>query len=442
MAGIRFESTRADQAAASTAAQAVRLDTLFDPVVGTVPTGFITTNVWTTTAPTYTNLATDLWNATNKFNTQGQNWQFASAGNAALGCKNVATPRLVGGNTVNHVTEFEFIFTGLKFDVHCIGAGAQDIQIYVQIGGEMYKATDNPLNSTTAGGTACYRNVVFAAHYTGRIRVVMGGCTFVGIRHEANAICAPAPDRYTFFTDGDSYMEPLHAFNASSTEASYYVGGISDYIFELTGFCPIRRAQGSTGYFQFGTGVRITDDSLNTGANSQSRFFSASRQTHLTTTCDDFNATKRKNCVGYLINGTINDGNLSNGRTEMKNRAKVCYQWLRSQDSLMPVVQIGPEPYNDAASNADHIANNLGQQDAMAELITAGGKYYYFIDPHVGPWYSGTGSNNSPATSTQAKLTGGDGIHGNALGYKYYAQRIVAEWGKTWISIDRVMRTA
>lgn len=447
MASIRFESARADQATGSVAPQLVRMDTLFDPVVGTVPSGFLTTNAWTTTAPTYTNLSSDLWNAANKFNTQGQNWTFASGSNAALGCRNVATPRLVGGNTVNHVTEFEFTFTGLKFDVHCIGAGAQDMQIYIEIAGEMYRASDLPLSSTTAGGTACYRNMVFAAHYTGRIRVVMGGCTFVAIRHEANAICTPSPDRYTFITDGDSYMEPLHAFNTGSTpDLSYYVGGISDYIFEYTGFCPIRRGQGSTGYFQYGTGVAITDDdAVNSGGNSQSRFFSNSRKNHMVTTCQDFSVANRKNLVGYIINGTINDGNLSGGRAAMKTRAKACYAWVRSQDPLCPMVVVGPEPYNNAFDNADHQANRLGQIDAITELISEGGRYFYFIDPHgVGtlPWYSGTGSNGSPATSTQAKLTGGDGIHGNNIGYKYYAKRIVADWGKTWVSIDRAMRVA
>lgn len=417
----------------------------FTPVAGVVQNGLITTNIFDATVGTYAHATTIYWNS-GQLNTQGQQWEAINGADHTDGARNAATPRTNPGDSNNHfmhITEFEFVFTGVQFEILFTATASYDMQVYVEWGGEMWKVQDKPLGGTTPG--TMHRRITFANSYHGRIRVHLGGGIFVGIVTEQSSIIKPSPNRLFGICDGDSWADGIGLKQVSGE--TYWTAGLCDFLFERTGIVWARRAQGGTGYFNNGDGP-IGDDTTN-GTNS-SRFFSASRRAWLTGSgpgASDFDGMP----LFYVINGTWNDGSGSgaNGSNSgpMAQRALACYQWIRDQDASCTIVQISPEPFNGGgaagaengpptASNA-HDLNKTEQQFAIAQISRA--KYINTFGPTM-PWWTGSGSAGSPASSQQAELLGADGMHPTYHGYNYYAGMIANELGQIRVPESRARR--
>lgn len=412
---------------AVTLTNTVRAGQFFKPIGGVIPSGVLSSDAFNAAAQTYTNPATILWDS-GQFNTQGQQWE-AVSGTSSDGCRNAATPR----TDVSHVIEFEFLFTGLAFDIAFIGSSYYDMQVYVEYGGKMYKAKVDPLSGTTTG--LMHRRITFASAYHGRIRVHLGGAAFVGIKCEQSAIIKPSPSRVFAICEGGGWGDSVK--QASGT--SFLTAGLCDFLFELTGIAWARRAQANTGYFRNGTAT-VTDDTAN--ASGASRFFSAGRKAKL-----DFTDKP----LFVLVVGSHADGGnsgatgASNG--PMATRALNCYQWIRAQDPHCTIVQVSPEPFTGAgaagtvtgpptAANG-HDLNRQEQLSALAGVSRAASINSF--GPTT-PWWSGTGGNGTPTTSQQAGIVGADGFHPSALGYLFYASKIAATLAQTLVFGPRARR--
>lgn len=411
----------------------IKLSQLFKPVGGVVPSGLVTDGGFSATAQTYTNVTTILWNST-LLNTQGQIWEALNVSDATAGCRNAATPRTSGGSHIPHITEFEFLFTGLAFDIQFIGLSYYDMQVYIESDGRMYKLAANPLTGTTTG--VMYRKITFAAQYHGRIRVVLAGGAFVGIKTEQSAIIKKPKDRIYCILDGGG--EPAGVKQASGT--SFLVNNIGTYLFEKTGFVWGQRGQPNTGFFD-NTNATVTDDTA--ASDGSTRWFSQSRKDWMVNN-GDFSAKP----LVYLLEGTRRDGGKSSatGSTTgpMAVRAKACYDWIRSIDTLCKIIHVSPSPFTGAGSAGavdgpptagnPHDLNRQEQTFAIGK--TARAEYVNAFGPTL-PWFSGTGSNGTPATSPQATLIGADGANFNQLGMFVWASRIVNEIGPMLVSIIR-----
>lgn len=411
----------------------VKASTLFRPVGGTLASGFLSTDAYNASAQSFTNLQTWLWNS-GVFNTQGQVWEAVNTGDATLGCRNSATPRTSSGVRYNHVTEFEFLFTGSALDIAFIGTSSYDCQVYVETGGRMWKAQTTPLAGTTTG--LMHRRLVFANTFHGRIRVHLGGGAFVGVKCEQSAIVKPSPDRIFCICDGSDWADGAGFKQASGT--SFLTAGLCDYLYERTGFVWARRAQAGTGWFSNGSAT-VIDDTAST-ANA-TRLFSQSRK-------DWMAADLAAKPLFVLLVGTRVDGGIS-GATgastgPMAVRTLECYQWIRSQDALCTIVQVSPSPFTGAgaagtATGAPTASNphDLNRLEQVASLAKVSRTLAINSFGPTTPWFTGTGSNGSPSTSAQAVLIGVDAATPVAHGFNFYASRIAHELGAALVSVVR-----
>ena len=418
----------------------VPLRSLYRPMTGILPSGIVTTDQYVTTAPNdYTNQWGTRWDSAN-YNTQGQNLQAVTAGSPAAGCINNSSGRFVtSGSTqvpFGSIIDVEFVFSGAKLDLMMQASGAFDSQVYVEHEGQMMKVRQLPLAGNVNG--IVYRSIRFAEAATRRIRIVMPYLYFIQVMHEQSALLVRSPDRPLLVTTGDSYFESVHTFTSGSAR-SFYTFGMIDAIIEATGFAVARCGQGGTGYFNDSTAAAGSLTSTAGAANS-SPFGSTSRLAKYGL----FLGSTAKP-VAFLVNGTINDGALSGDGTNasqsaMTARAKALYDAIAALDPKVGIAAIGPEPLNDGYSSGVHAVNRLGIKAA----IEAHPQGLGFIDPSnpSAPWWSGTGYEGSPSTSQQAQLVGGDQIHPNWFGHKYYGTRIAQELGKFRVSRDRAERVA
>lgn len=408
---------------------------LFDPVKGTAPASMVTYSV-NSAGQTLTNTTMTYWDGQTvgatatpagtkrKFNTLGQRWQAVSTANTD-GVKNCATPQMISGVIPPHCMWFEFGFFGDKIDIGMLGiSNPWDFQVWVDDGGGLYRISDLPISDTGTG--LRYVRLTFPTWAHRKIAVRAGNAYFSHVRHETSAIVSKAPDRHLGIDDGDSYNEDRTSMNPGSSQQTFHCGGVNYHLFELTGWAWAGRSQGGTGRFNNGSGATVTDDTAS--SYNGTRWGSASRKTWV---LPDIAAK----ALMYVFNGTINDGEKSGGKAGMKASIRPVYDWVKSVDPLLTLVHVGPEPYNGAVAGNVHDLNMQGQAEAMAEFAAAGGRGFYVnafgptsaasIPPATEPWWTGTGYNDSPSDSQQARLTGGDQIHGNFRGYRQHATRIV-----------------
>lgn len=481
-----------------------RLGDLYEEVAGVIPSGVIASDSVSNTQTTYANQAEYTWRDGNlKFNIQGQKWEQDIRATffgpqSYNGLRQVSTPRLytaTAAGMVNqhyqHIAEFEFVFTGTRFTITHFNSGGNggagqpggDIKMYLEHGGYMWKASENPSTTTRSDGSNSHRNIVFNQPYHGRIRLVFGGIAFYSIRTDPTSIIAPSPPRLFGIADGDSYFESAQALDADST-TGWFTSGIIDFLFEKTGICWARRAQGATGFFANGVGL-VYDDTIGSVTSvvpalpfvsvtisGVSRTLSASRKGWMTNAVgaqaalgkapfinhagEDFSQPLGRRPLIYLLNGTWNDAS-SGGVTEnqMYTRAKECYQWLRTTDPNCTFVHVGPEPFDDTlfgnAIGPPRVGDKSyihvqGQKRAAAEVART-----HFINPFgpEDPWWTGKGpqgptpgpigTQGVPTNSQQAQLVSvHDGIHGTKRAYEYYAAKIADEMADIMVPAARV----
>lgn len=476
----------------------IRLGDLYEKVEGVIPSGIIASDNLVDVSASFPNAVEYGWADPNlKFNIQGQKWEQdirASFFGPQWygGCRNVATPRFYTAPAVGlydqsyqHVTEFEFVFTGTAFTIVAWNSGGNgtgtqyggDIHVYVEHGGAMWEAKANPLTTHRATGDPSYRNIVFENPYHGRIRVVMCAMALRGIYTPATSIVAPAPNRYFGIADGDSYFESAQALAADSS-TGWFSSGIIDALFRQTGMVWARRGQGATGFFVNGLGMVYDDTiaSVTSGApglpfisitiGGLSRTMSASRRNWMTQSVDayaargksfvhhageDFGQPLGRRPLVYLLNGTWNDAS-AGGVTEeqMYARAKTCYQWVQSVDPYCTTVHVSPEPFDDGlfgnAIGSPRVGDKSwihvqGQIRAAREVPRT--HYINAFGPDK-PWWTGAGPSSggtqgTPATSQQAQLVSrNDGIHATKRGYDYYAAKIADAMADIRIPAARV----
>lgn len=370
----------------------VRAGQFFSPIAGAIPSGIVTVGAISATAQTFTNLATYLWNS-GAFNTQGQRWE-AVSGTATDGCRNAATPRTSGGVRYNHITSFEYLYTGQALDVMVIGSAYFEILVYVEHEKKMYRAA-----LVTGGGTGLlHLPLNFPSHFHGRIRVVIAGTLFVGVKCEQSAILKPSPERITAILDGAEWAEGAGIKQVSGT--SYLSGSLSTYLFERTGWVWFDRAQPDTGYFRNGS-ITVTSDTA-TGTN-QTRFFSQDRK-------DWLSPDYAEKPIVHLITGSRDDGSGASGATGVSNgpmatRAKACYDWIRSKDRLTKIVQMSVSP-NGSGTN-----HNLNLQEQG--FATSSVKKAETID--ASSWFNST---------QRTALIGADGVNPGDELFRFWANKI------------------
>lgn len=413
---------------------------LFRPVAGVLPAGRLSTDEYNAEAQAFTNLATALWNS-GQFTTQGQQWEAVSE-TATDGCRNAATPRISGGTRYNHVTEFEFLFTGSALDIAFIGGAYYDSQVYVEHGGRMYKAQTAPLAGTTPG--LMHRRLVFAAAFHGRIRVHLGGGLLVGVLSEQSAIVKPAPPRPFAICDGSDWADGAGVIQTSGT--SYLTAGLCDYLFERTGIAWARRAQAGTGFFC--NGASTVADDVQAAADASTRWFSAVRKGWMTGAGPSGVSDFAGKPLFYLLVGTRVDGGRSDATGSasgpMATRELECLQWVRSQDPLCTIVHVSPSPFTGAGAagsvtgpptaGSPHDLNRQEQEAAITRVPRA--RYVNAFGP-AAPWFTGAGSNGSPTSSQQAALIGVDGVNPDAHGFDFYAAKIAAELALSPVHLAR-----
>lgn len=463
----------------------IRLGDLFERerVQGVIPSGVIASDSVANSATAYVSPVEYKWNdAKDHFNIQGQKWEpdiraTFFGPQVYGGCRNVNSPRTysapqagIKGNAYQHVTEFEFVFTGTRFSIAHWNSGGNgsgseyggDIHVYLEYGGAMWEASALPKVTTRTSGDPSYRNIIFERPYHGRIRVVLCSAAFRGILTDGTSIVAPAPDRFFGIADGDSYFESAQALAADSS-TGWFTQGIVDELFRRTGFVWARRAQGATGFFVNGVGI-VYDDTvasvtqqvlfITITVSGVSRTMSASRRNWMTQAVDvyagrgrtftrhggeDFGQPLGRRPLVYLLNGTWNDAS-AGGVTEaqMYARAKTCYQWVQSVDPYCTTVHVSPEPFDDTlfgnAIGTPRVGDKSwthvqGQMRAAREVPRT--HYINAFGPDD-PWWTGAGPDNSggsqgvPTNSQQAQLVSvRDGIHATKRGNDYYAAKIV-----------------
>lgn len=414
--------------------QTIKAGLLFRPVGGVLASGIVTTDAYNATAQTFTNSNLVLWNS-GLFNTQGETWEAVNGGDPTQGVRNAASSRTSGGTRYNHVTSFEFHYTGGAFDIAFIGTSYYDCQVYIESGGQMYKAQVDPISGTTSG--AMNRRIVFGAQYTGRIRVHLGGGTFVGIRTEQSAIIKPTPNRPFSICDGAGSADGAGLKQASGP--SFLTNGLADFLFEKTGIVWSRRGQALTSYFRNSTAT-VTDDTA--ASDNSTRWFSSDRKTWVA-------ADLAAKPIFYLIVGGREDGGVS-GATgvdggAMYTRAKACYDWIRSQDSLVQIVQVSPAPFTGAGAAGTttgpptagdpHDLNRQEQNIAVSK--TARTSRINSYGPTT-PWWTGAGNvTDGPATSQQSVIIGPDKANFNQTGVNFYAAKIAADLGTFLVNMAR-----
>lgn len=482
----------------------VRLGDYFDPVAGVIPSGVLASDSISNTVTVYNNSTDYTWHDTYlQFNNQGQKWEqdvraTFSGPQTYNGMRQVSTNRYITAPAIgftnshyNHVGEFEFIFTGTRFSIVHYNSGGNgtgtsyggDVKMYLEYGGRMWKASENPLTTTRTDGYAAYRNVTFEAPYCGRIRLVFGNAAFYSVRTDTSSIIAPSPPRMFGIADGDSYFEPSQALDADSV-TGWFTSGNIDFLFEKTGICFARRAEGATGFFANGV-TQVFDDTpgsatasilgfISVTEGNFSRWLSADRVGWMTQAStmqaargsspfinypgEDFGQPPGLRPVVYILNGTWNDASVGGvSSAVMEARALWCYQWLRALDPLCTFAHVSPEPFNDtlfgdgAAIGPPRDGDKsdihlIGQMAAVAQVART--RYINGFGPDTSPppWWTGDGPNpasggaqNVPTNSPQAQLCSvHDGIHGTKWMYDYYASKIVEQLAEMMVPAARV----
>lgn len=393
----------------------LRANQLFRPVAGVLPAAAgLTVGALSGTAQSYTNPVVHYWNS-GAFNTQGQRWE-GDEGDPANGCNNAATTRTSGGVHYNHITECEFLAFGQAFDIAFIGTAQHEVLVYVEHNGRMYRAEATPRAGTSASLQHLPLN--FGARFTGRIRVVLSGGWFVGVKCEQSSIIQPSPDRHTVILDGAEWMEGEGIKQASGT--SYRTCGTATYLFEKTGFVGVYRAQPDTGYFHNGTAV-VTADTA--GTNNRTRFFSADRRAWLE---PDLAAGP----LFYVIAGARADGGGNSGATgsslgPMAVRAKECYDWIFSQDRLVSVVQMSVTPNGSGTGHDLNIAEQVHALEASRLRRPAA------VNALSPAWYT---------TAQRAPLIGVDTVNPNDDGFQMHGSKIADALGGCLVSSLRARR--
>lgn len=454
-------------------AATVRLGDLFNPIAGVIPSGVVASDVIANSALSYPSTANYRWDDANlKFNIQAQRWRpdvrpSFFGPQTYGGVKNVGTPRTftiqalgLVNNFYSHITEFEFIFTGTKLSIAFYNLGGDggsdkggDCQVYIEWGGHMWKAKENPLTTTRTSGDASYRNITFNQPFHGRIRVHIAKGGFLLVRTDQSSIVSPSPPRYFAIADGDSYFESTEALAVDST-TGWFSSGVVDFLFEKTGFSFARRGQGATGFFCNGVG-KVFDDTIGSQSNGVmsvtgvSRFLSASRRQWMTDSAsmgtftkhagEDFGQPLGRRPLFYLLNGTWNDASVGGvTQSEMYARAKECYQWVQSVDPYCSFFHVSPEPFDDTLFGGGSLIgpprdgdisdiHRRGQIQAAAEVART--HYVNGFGPD-NPWWTGygpslNGTQGAPTDSQQAQLVSkNDSIHATKHGNEFYAAKI------------------
>ncbi|MDZ7886551.1 MAG: hypothetical protein U5N53_28265 [Mycobacterium sp.] len=430
----------------------VRLGDTWDPVVGTLPSGVLTTDEISNSKQSFTSEATYGWNDSEfKFNNIGQKWKADikptwSGPDAYGGVKNCATPRRFSAPAAGmsnqffaSVTEFEILFTGTKLSIRHMNLGGDgsgteyggDTQIQVECHGEMYRVADLPKTTTRTDGYSSYRNLVFAAPVVNaRIKFRFGNIGFMSLHTDGDAIVAPAPPRPMGPLDGDSYVESTQALCADSV-SQHFTTGIAYYMGERTGWNIPERGQGATGFFSNGAAL-VSDDTV--GSASQyilfieitvtglTRWFSGggtaninSRLGWITNAAgaledaemspfvnyagEDFGQPLGRRPITYTIFGTWNDASVG-GVTfdQMYTRAKACYEALHAIDPYCTIIHVSPEPFDDGLfgdvlgppRRGDKSDIHVrAQMKAASEVPNV---YYVNAFGPEDPWWTGMGS--------------------------------------------------
>lgn len=389
-----------------------KIGMLYQPIGGVLPAGVLTVGAFSATAQAFANPTTHYWSSGN-FNTQGQRWEGDTA-NPSTGCSNAATPRTSGGNRYNHVTEFEFLYTGQAVDLTFYGTSSYEVMVYVEHNSKMYRAEAAPRAGTASGLRHLPLN--FAATYHGRIRVVLAGGWLVGVKCEQSAIVKRSPDRILAICDGAEWSEGAGIKQASGV--SYLALGLTQYLFERTGFVWVQRGQPRTGWHRNGTAT-VTDDTAS--ATNETRFFSQNRKDWLAL---DF--TDRP--LVYLLTGSRADGT-NTGATGLAagpvaTRAKACFDWIRSRDKYCKIVALSVSPFTGASAGSGHAAN-------FAELQLAAAGTARAETINAATWFT---------SAQQAPLIGADGENPNDHGFNFWASRIAIELAQMTVSVLRARR--
>lgn len=349
-----------------------------------------------------------LWNDS-RFNTQSQQIRARNPGNVAEGCWNNPTTREYGGA----VLDIEFDHEGDTLSFMVALYKYSDSMIYASDEqGVMRRVRSRPLMITDDINTFGFRTIQFASRRSRRIRFVTVG-TFYQVLLKPGDVIRKSPDKPLVVSISDSYREAGGMKNISqggvASAESYFTGAINEWYQERTGWALARLGQGGTGWFNNASGTA----SNGAGPDNARPFFS------------DENVEKikayGKNTIRIIdVNGTINDGELSGGKAGMKARALEGLNKIYSWDAGIRFVLWGPEPYNNPQPNDVHDLN----RQALIEVANEHPAVIGFIDcgNPANPFFSGTGSEAAPdITSSQARLTGMDGIHYNYEGGRHYA---------------------
>lgn len=480
-------------------ADLVPLESTYRPVKGVIPTGLLAVDTISNSQTAMTNQAEYTWRQTPvPFNIQGQKWEQDVRATffgpqTYNGCRQVSTPRLYSAPAAGmknqhyqHTAEFEFFFVGTKFSIRLFNSGGNgssgqpggDVKMYLEYGGDMYKASQHPLTVTRSDGSNSFRNVTFSEPYVGRIRLVFGATTFHSILTDGSSLIFPTPPQPFGIADGDSYFESSQALAANST-TGWFTDSIIDFLYEKTGIVWARRAQGATGFFVNGVG-QVFDDTvasvtsvvpalpfITVTIGGVSRTMSASRSDWMTRAAEvmaaqgrtpfiqhageDFGQPLGRRPLVYLLNGTWNDAS-AGGVTEeqMYARAKEVYQYVSALDPNCTIVHVSPEPFDDTlfgnAIGPPRVGDKSeihvrGQMRAAAEVPRT--HYINAFGPDLPErWWTGHGPDTTqgvPTDSQQAQLVSKeDDIHGTSRMNNYFAGKIAEKMGKILVPAGRV----
>ena len=445
------------------------------------------------------------------FNNQGQKWirhirpTFGGPQTYGGVC-NCATPRRFSAPGVGlsneifpHITTLEFLFTGIDFSVTFMNLGGNgsggdyggNCDMYIEVDGQLYQASDKPKITNRSDGKYSYRNVVFDRWQTDtKVRLVFGTAGFYGIRTDTRSILRPAANRHTIGFESDSYGESSQALCADNVH-QFFTTTIMEYLFRKSQFSWPGFGQGSTGFNSNGA-AQVFDDTVgsmtqtlfpvgNVTVTGLSRYFSgpgagvSSRRGWLTDANTAIQAIGKPAFTNYsgeflggplglrplgiVVLGTWNDrsSGLANpvSYSQMYERVGDCWDWVHSIDPFCKVFHVSPEPFNDGLFNTNDGVGQIGppvrgdvmtraQAQAAAEREWV--EYINIYNPDNPLWtgmgpaaLSEGGAYNVPSNSPQAQLVSPvDSIHGKMEMHDLIASKIIDEISDTPVDLGRV----
>ncbi|MCV7358461.1 hypothetical protein [Mycolicibacterium fluoranthenivorans] len=516
----------------------VLLGDLMKPVAGIIPSGILATNEISATALNFTsggrtakeyrwgdwatntdgsqtNLrrldgsvsggAGGSYDAANPypFNTLGQKWirhirPTLSGPQTYGGVCNCATPRRfsapgagLSDEIFPHITELEFLFTGIAFsDVHMNLGGnntapnyAGNIEMFIEVDGDYYACQTTPMLVTSTSGYHTFHNVVFNNWQSEtKIKLRFGTCGFTGIRTDTTSIIRPSPYQAPIGMETDSYGETSQALCTDNVN-QFYLGTIYRQMWMLSTIPIVGFGQGSTGFFTNGAGY-VTDDSVGTAVNTVfpvgnvtttglSRYFSgagagfSSRRGWMTdanTAIQGIGKPAFQNYVGEFFGGplgtrplalgvlgTWNDRSLLTNITDAQMYARIAenWDWVHSVDPYCQVVHFGVEPFDDGLFNNNTGVGSVGaprdgdsgdvytkaQRRAAQERDWV--KFVNMFGPDAASrWWTGMGpalasaggTRGVPTNSQQARLLSTvDSIHPDLPGTVYLGTKMILD---------------